>query len=123
MSKAKRKCRRRIRRTPPHPHQRITDVNGACGALNCGRDHLYDLLNSHEIESYLDGRSRKIVVASLDAYVARRIEASNKRWQRARFYSVKQQRQDGKGAASPPLAHKNSAGRRRLGDLRKGDAA
>ena len=98
---AKRKRRRRTRRArlnhgpPPAPHQRITNVNGAAAALDCGRDRLYDLLNSGEIASFLDGRSRKIVVASRDAYIARRIEASNKRWARARFYSVEERRQDG----------------------------
>jgi excisionase family DNA binding protein len=99
---AKRKRKRRVRRIrshqPPAPHQRITNVNGACAALDCSRDHVYFLMKSGAIESYLDGRSRKIVVASLDAYVARLLEASNKRWERSRFYSVKEQRQAGKGA-------------------------
>jgi excisionase family DNA binding protein len=94
----KRKRRVRQSRQPPAPHQRITNANGAAAALDCSRDHVYGLLNSGAIASYLDGRSRKIVVASLDAYVARLLEASNKRWERSRFYSVKEQRQAGKGA-------------------------
>jgi excisionase family DNA binding protein len=101
MSTAKQKRRRRVQRAaphPPHPHQRITNVSGACAALDCSRDHVYDLLNSGVIASYLDGRSRKIVVASIDAYVARRVEASNKRWERARFYFHPEQRQAGKEA-------------------------
>jgi hypothetical protein len=100
-AKRKRRRARRARRNhgpPPAPHQRITNVNGACAALDCGRDRLYDLLNSGAIESYLDGRSRKVVVASIDAYIARRVEASNKRWERARYYLHKEQRQAGKGA-------------------------
>lgn len=62
----------------------VTSVSGACYALDCGRDRLYELLNSGQIESYLDGRSRKVVVASLDAYVARRLDAS-KEFERARY--------------------------------------
>jgi hypothetical protein len=104
MSKAKRKRRRRRIQSdqpaakPPAPHQRITNVSGACAALDCSRNQLYELLNSAEIQSYLDGRSRKVVVASIDAYIARRVEASNKRWERARYYLHKEQRQAGKGA-------------------------
>jgi hypothetical protein len=30
----------------------VTGVSGACYALDCGRDHLYALLNSGQIESY-----------------------------------------------------------------------
>ena len=113
MSKERRRARSRRAsmgaavntRQPPAPRlaQRITNVARACEALDCSRDRLYDLLKSGEIESFLDGRSRKIVVASLDAYIARRVEASNKRWERARYYLHKEQRQAGKGAdaASP----------------------
>ncbi len=109
MSTAKRNARRagankrkrRARRDygpPPAPHQRVTNVNGAAAALNCSREGVYGLMKSGALESYLDGRSRKIVVASIDAHVARQIKASNKRWERARFYSPKEQRQAGKGA-------------------------
>jgi excisionase family DNA binding protein len=68
----------------PEPKRLVTSVNGACYALNCSRDRLYKLLNSGQIESYLDGRSRKILVASIDAYVARRLDTS-KQFERARF--------------------------------------
>jgi hypothetical protein len=59
-------------------------VSGACYALDCGRDRLYDLLNSGAIESFLDGRSRKIVVVSLEDYVARRL-AESKQFERSRY--------------------------------------
>jgi len=42
--------------------------------LDCGNTHLYELLKS-ELESYRDGRSRKILVASINALVARRLAA------------------------------------------------
>jgi len=56
--------------------RRIVGVEAACYALGCGGDRLYELLNSGEIESYLDGKSRKIVVASIDRYIAHRLESS-----------------------------------------------
>jgi hypothetical protein len=43
--------------------------------LDVGMTRLYELLNSSELESYLDGRSRKITVSSIRAYVARRTAA------------------------------------------------
>ena len=70
--------------TPKELRQLVTSVAGACCMLNCGRDRLYSLLGSGEIESYTDGRSRKIVVASIESHVARRLEAS-KQFERARY--------------------------------------
>jgi hypothetical protein len=43
--------------------------------IGCGTTRLYDLLNHGELESYRDGKSRKILVASLRNYVARRLAA------------------------------------------------
>jgi hypothetical protein len=39
----------------------------ACILLDCGITHLYDLIGSGELESYLDGRSRKITMRSIHA--------------------------------------------------------
>lgn len=60
--------------------------------LNCSRDIVYELIRSGELDSYLDGRSRKIVVASIEAYVARRLKAA-KQFERARYPA---RRADGK---------------------------
>ena len=62
----------------------VTDVPGACQSLGCGHDQIYDLMRAGEIDSYLDGRARRIIVASLEAYVARRREAS-KQFEPARY--------------------------------------
>jgi hypothetical protein len=43
--------------------------------LDCGHTRLYELLKNNELESYLDGRSRKIIVASIHRHIARRLEA------------------------------------------------
>jgi hypothetical protein len=40
--------------------------------LDTGNTRLYELLNAGELESYLDGRSRKIIVESIHRYVQRR---------------------------------------------------
>ena len=44
--------------------------------LDCGNTRLYELIAANELESFKAGKSRKIVVASIRAYIARRIEAS-----------------------------------------------
>lgn len=47
----------------------------ACRMLAIGLTKLYELLNAGELESYLHGGSRRITVASVNAYVARRLAA------------------------------------------------
>jgi excisionase family DNA binding protein len=56
----------------------VMSPNSAMRMLNCGRTRLYELIEANELESYLDGRSRKITVASIREYVARRLAASKK---------------------------------------------
>jgi hypothetical protein len=41
--------------------------------LDVGNTRLYELLNEKKLDSYLDGRSRKISVASIRRYVAERL--------------------------------------------------
>lgn len=43
--------------------------------LGCGTTRLYELLNRGELQSYRDGKSRKIVVASLRDFVGRQLLA------------------------------------------------
>jgi excisionase family DNA binding protein len=45
--------------------------------LGCGNTRGYELLASGELESYRDGRSRKITVASIKAFVARQLSAAS----------------------------------------------
>jgi excisionase family DNA binding protein len=47
-------------------------VRDAGHVLNCGRTRIYDLLDQEELESYMDGSRRKIIYASIEAYVDRR---------------------------------------------------
>jgi hypothetical protein len=45
--------------------------------LACGNTRGYELIAAGELESFRDGRSRKITVASIKSYIARRLTASN----------------------------------------------
>ena len=45
----------------------------ACILLGCGLNYHYDLLNKGELESYQDGRSRLITLASIKARIARKL--------------------------------------------------
>jgi len=44
--------------------------------LDCGITRLYRLLAAGELESFLDGRSRKITVTSIRRYVERRLDTT-----------------------------------------------
>jgi len=54
----------------------VVKPRSACLLLDCGMTYLYDLINAGEIDSFKDGKSRKITTASIKAYIARRLEAS-----------------------------------------------
>jgi excisionase family DNA binding protein len=45
--------------------------------LDCGNTRLYELLKNKELESYVDGRSRKIVTASIHRYIAQRLKEAD----------------------------------------------
>ncbi|MBM7482679.1 hypothetical protein ACVWWI_004009 [Bradyrhizobium sp. USDA 3686] len=57
----------------------VATVNETMATLKVGRAKLYELLNSGELESYLEGSSRKITWCSIDTYVQRRLEEEAKR--------------------------------------------
>ena len=42
--------------------------------LDCGRTYLYQMLAAGELESYRDGKSRKITVASIYARIRRKLQ-------------------------------------------------
>ena len=100
-SKPARKARRKARPAAPSAASNlkplVTDVRGACQLLGCARDQIYDLLHAGEIASYLDGRARRIVIASLDDYVTRRRQSSTQ-FEHAR-YPVRDLRKDASASA------------------------
>jgi excisionase family DNA binding protein len=52
----------------------------AARLLSVGISHLYALLRAGELQSYSDGRVRRVVVASIVDYIARRIADSTTGW-------------------------------------------
>jgi hypothetical protein len=44
--------------------------------LACGKTRGYELIAAGELQSFTDGRSRKITVASIKRYIERRLAAS-----------------------------------------------
>jgi excisionase family DNA binding protein len=52
----------------------IIDVTGAAVMLNKSRDKVYELIRAGELQSYLEGgRSRRVVIASIHAYINRMV--------------------------------------------------
>ena len=45
--------------------------------LGCGNTHGYALLAAGKLESYLDGRSRRITMRSIHRYIAERLAETN----------------------------------------------
>jgi hypothetical protein len=78
-----------------------TSTKNARKAIGCGNTRFYELLNSGEIQSYTDGRSRKVIVASLRAYVARQLEAEASKKRRGWTDKATKARMSRKRAASP----------------------
>jgi hypothetical protein len=62
--------------------QLVVSPKKGAAALDVGLTRVYELINSGQLQSYHDGKSRKIVVASLEAYIARQIEAEATKEQR-----------------------------------------
>jgi hypothetical protein len=52
----------------------VVKPKDACRMLDCGNTRLYELLGVGELDSFLDGRSRKIPVESIHRYIACRLK-------------------------------------------------
>jgi hypothetical protein len=61
----------------------VATPNQAMTALGIGRAKLYEKINAGELESYLDGGSRKILWDSIHAFVKRGLVAEAERRGRA----------------------------------------
>jgi len=51
----------------------VVTPKAASEMLSCGITRLYELIAAGEIDSYTDGRARRIVVSSIRSYVQRRL--------------------------------------------------
>jgi hypothetical protein len=60
----------------------VVSPKAACLLIDCSTTRLYELLNSGEISSYRDGKSRKIIVASLKDLIERRLREEGAKEQR-----------------------------------------
>ena len=59
--------------TSRHSDALIVKPRTACRLLSVGNTRLYELINTGQLDSFLDGRSRKITVASIERYISRRL--------------------------------------------------
>jgi hypothetical protein len=66
----------------------------ACHLLDCGITRLYQLLNTGELESFLDGRSRKIIVESIRRYIDKRLSTAKERSAVPRRHGRRRTRKD-----------------------------
>jgi len=57
----------------------VASPNQAMKALLVSRATLYTLINTGELESYTEGRSRRITVQSIGSYLQRRLAAEAER--------------------------------------------
>lgn len=56
--------------------QLVVSPREARHMLDCGNTRFYELLNAKELDSYLDGRSRKVTVELIHSYIARKLAAA-----------------------------------------------
>lgn len=54
----------------------VVSANEAMRALDCSRTKLYQILDRDELDSFLDGKSRKITVASIRNYISKKLQES-----------------------------------------------
>ena len=63
----------------------VVGMSRAGEELDCGDDELYRLIKAGELELYLEGNRRKIVFASIERHIAKRLAAAGDEFQRGRY--------------------------------------
>lgn len=61
----------------------VASPNQTMRAIQVSRKKLYELINRGELESYTEGKSRRITVKSINEYIERRLAAEAARRDRA----------------------------------------
>jgi excisionase family DNA binding protein len=51
----------------------VASPNQAMRAIQVSRKKLYELINTGELESYTEGKSRRITIRSINEYIERRL--------------------------------------------------
>jgi hypothetical protein len=74
----------RKRRPAVDPNALVVSVAGAGVLLNACRETVYDLIRGGQIRSFLDGRRRKVCVASIKNYIAHKLVTADPS-ERARY--------------------------------------
>jgi hypothetical protein len=59
------------------PQPLVVNPKAACQMLDCGPTHFYEKVLP-ELDSFLDGRSRKITVESIHRHIARQLSKTEK---------------------------------------------
>ena len=54
----------------------VVSPKNAWTILQCGNTRGYELVNTGELESFLDGRARKITVESIHRYIGRKLASA-----------------------------------------------
>ena len=67
--------------TPPPAPPLAVPAKEASRLLSLSLSRLYELLRTSELQSYADGNSRRVTMASIHGYVERRLAANGGRWQ------------------------------------------
>jgi excisionase family DNA binding protein len=57
----------------------VATVTEVMATLKIGRAKTYELINAGELQSFVEGASRKITWSSIHAYIERRIDQETKR--------------------------------------------
>jgi excisionase family DNA binding protein len=70
----------------------VASPNQAMRAIQVSRKKLYELINTGELESYTEGKSRRITVKSINEYIERRLAAEVARRGRAASHGDDQSR-------------------------------
>ena len=70
----------------------VASPKQAMSAIQVSRKKLYELINTGELESYTEGKSRRITVKSINDYIERRLAAEAVRRGRAASYGDDQSR-------------------------------
>lgn len=67
----------------------VASPNQAMRVIQVSRKKLYELINTGELQSYTEGRSRRITVKSINDYLERRLAAEAVRRCRTAQHSTK----------------------------------